>query len=439
MPLPAFCETVELAVEANALAESLGLSITTELSSDPLDTAIHHVHTHDEPALALALAVPSAEKLLAALDAHPNARRVIVAGLSDGDGLARGLAADLGFVCVLDVAPALAALALLAAGASEAYRASARKLSPPDRLRLDGLLRSRVDRSAGRLVSLGAQGVAYQPEDGALIRLGAARSAGEALAALACAAHANDAPRAFATPALEAAHDVLFGPPRVLSDPASKAALAPFGLPLPQEELCASPSRAAVEAARIGFPVRISLASPDLRVWDYPDLSVDGVDNAARVRDIYRQLSTSAEARAPGARVLGVTVTATTLASALLRVSACPLPVDRVLLRVGFCDPHGTVAKDTIATVLPQTEPGLLRALARLRGRALLWPDDEPRPEDARPLLALLAQLGDFVHAFRREVARVELHPLALLVGGGAEVREAAVEVTDAFVRELGS
>ena len=56
--------------------------------------------------------------------------------------------------------------------------------------------------------------------------------------------------------------DVLFGPKRALSDPASKAALLPYGIPIPTEELCSSASRAAAEATRIGFPVRISLASP---------------------------------------------------------------------------------------------------------------------------------------------------------------------------------
>jgi hypothetical protein len=42
------------------------------------------------------------------------------------------------------------------------------------------------------------------------------------------------------------------------------------------------------------------------------------------------------------------------------------------------------------------------------------------------------------VEAFGGEIERVDLHPLALLVGEGAEIREAAIQVTDAFVKELG-
>jgi hypothetical protein len=151
---------------------------------------------------------------------------------------------------------------------------------------------------------------------------------------------------------------VLFGPPRALSDPATKAALAPYGLPLPLEELCASPSRAAAEAARIGFPVRIALASPDLRVWDHPDLAVDGIDNSARVRDVFRQIMAMASERRPEARLLGVTVTATTTATALLGIRASPLDAGWVLLDLGFSDAHGLAAAGPLAPGLPfATEP----------------------------------------------------------------------------------
>lgn len=439
MPHPVFCETVELAVEATALASAIGLSVSVELSADPLGAAIHHPAARSGVICALALSLPSAEQAVAALHVCSEPGRVVVAGLSDPDGLQRGLIADLGFTCVRDIGPAMAALALLAEGASRAFRANARKLSAPDRLRLSSVLAG-TEKSSGRLRSLGAEGLAYQAEGREPLRLGSAHCAADALSGLAAADRLPGAELPLAAPFdLDACRDVLFGPPRVLSDPASKAALLPFGLPMPQEELCASPSRAAVEATRIGFPVRISLASPDLRVWDYPDLSVDGVDNAARVRDVYRQLAMTAETRAPAARVLGVTVTATTLAKALLRVTARPLPEGHVLLRVAFCDPHGAIAKDAVATVLPQSERGLIRALERLAARALLWEDAATRDANARLLIDLLVRLASFVHSFRREVARVELHPVALLVGGGAEVREAAIQVTDAFLRDLGA
>jgi hypothetical protein len=435
---PVFCETAELAAEALAAAAALGLPIETQLSAQPLDAAARAARP-GEPALALCLTAPEPALLLSALDAC-SAPELVVLGVIGGERLhARGFAADLGFVWVPEIAPALSALALLRSGNPRPWRASARKLAALDKLRLEGAL-STSERTAGKLISLGAGGLGHQGHDeGAALAIGHGRDVRVALDALAQRRESPEFPARLPLPEdLGAARDVLFGPPRLLSDPASKAALAPFGLPLPQEELCTSPSRAAAEAARLGFPVRISLASPDLRVWDHPDLAVDGVDNAARVRDVYRQLTNAAQERAPEARVLGVTVTATTLARALMRVTARPLSGGRAILRVGFADPHGAVVRDLTSALLPTDRDAVARAMRRLAGHALLLGEGAAERERNLELLRdLFGRIGAFVEAFSREVARVELYPIALLVGDGAEIREAAIQVTDTFVREL--
>ena len=438
MPTPVYCETAELAVEAASIADSIGLKVHVELASDPLGSAAQAA-ARGGFAAALCMQIPDPARAIDALHVCSEHGRIVLAAIAGRDPQGFGLAADLGFVCVHDVAPALAAIALLGAGGERAFRANARKLSIVDHARLDTAL-APPERGAGKLVSDGAGGITYQRSDPAAhVRLGHAIAAAEALRALRDAEpRAEAAVRSAPLSDVTATRDVLFGPPRLLSDPASKAALLPFGLPLPQEELCSSPSRASAEAARIGFPVRISLASPDLRVWDYPELSVDGVDNAARVRDVYRQLASAAQEIAPSARVLGVTVTATTLARALTRVIARPAPHGRVVLRVGFSDPHGATAKDAIATVLPASRAAVERALARLAGEPLLLGEESVERENNLTLLTqIFSRVASFVDTHRDEVERVELHPVALLVGGGAEVREAAIQVTDAFVRAL--
>ncbi len=272
-----------------------------------------------------------------------------------------------------------------------------------------------------------------------VVRIGEPRDANEALTAL----RAAEGPVAKAGSILEgvdtrAALDVIFGPPRSLSDPASKAALAPYGVPLPIEELCTSPSRAAAEASRIGFPVRIALASPDLRVWDHPDLAADGVDSAARARDVFRQMMTLASQRAPGARLLGVTVTATAAARALLRFRATPTVEGLVLAEIGFADPHGVASGDSTRTVLPAPIARVERVLARLAGSELVLAGAaQDRRATVEAVADVMLRVAAFVDDRRREVERVEIDPLAVLIGGGAEVREACVTVGDAFLRSL--
>ena len=186
--------------------------------------------------------------------------------------------------------------------------------------------------------------------------------------------------------------------------------------------------------------IRISLASPDLRIWDHPDLAVDGVDNAARVRDVYRQIMALASERQPDARLLGVHVTATTAARALLRVIAEPLPDGYVLAEIGFADPHGHASGDRTVTVLPAGPDAVERVLGRLAASELLLAGGPAQRRMAVTGVSdVLLRLAAFVNDHRDEVEQVELHPLAVLLGGGVEAREACVTVGDAFLRTLRS
>lgn len=343
---------------------------------------------------------------------------------------------ELGLAAVDDVGPFVALLALLVAGGPEAGSASARSLPPLDRLRLPA---GGSERSGGRLRRGDGGLLRYEGSDGRSTALGRPSDVAAALRSL----RETHLGARSSMPRVEgvdrqAVVDVILGPRRALSDPASKAALDPYDLPLPLEELCQSPSRAASEGARIGFPVRIALASPELRPSEHPDLVADGVDSASRARDVYRQLVTLAENRAPHARVLGVTVSATTTARALLRVDVRNLDEELVEARIAFADPHGRESRDATVVVVPASAEAIERALVRLSGAGLLL---EGTPGERRAVVTaigdVLLRLAAFVHDFRREVEGVSLDPLAVLVGGGVEVREACVRVSDAFAQSL--
>jgi hypothetical protein len=362
----------------------------------------------------------------------------------------RAIAGDLGIPATAEVAPLASALVWLGARAVRPWTATPRALPEVDRTRLMSVLGATAgEKSGGRLVRLDDGRLGWSgTTTGTPLVVGDPRDAASALtalrAALAVPAAGNGPWSELPAVDPDAVTDVIFGPPRALSDPASKAALKPYGVPVPMEELCASPSRAAAEAARIGFPVRIALASPDLRVWDQPDLAIDGVDNAARVRDVFRQITGLGHARASAARLLGVTVTATTIARALLRVHLEPLPRagtdPLVIARIGFADPHGLAAGDATATVLPAPLERIEAALSRLRGAGLLLDDTTARRRETVAAIGdVLLRLAAFVRDRAAEIVSVEIHPLAVLVGGGIEVREACVTVGDAFVRSLES
>lgn len=446
------CESADLAVQCSALAQAIGLNATPTVENDPVAATTRALST--EGAVALVLLTPPELSVLVELADAARARDLpLVLALPASHprrSLVLDVAADLGMTALDEIRPLMAALALLGCAAHDAHSASARALSPLDRQRLKPAL-STSAKSSGLLVQADGLQIGWCASANAPVTsLGEARDVANALAAL------RDTQRAGPTMISSVdgvdprvVLDVIFGPRRALSDPASKAALKPYDIPLPIEELCASPSRAAAEATRMGFPVRISLASPDLRVWDHPDLSVDMVDNAARVRDTFRQLMAAAEERIASAtpqiagaenRLLGVMVTATSDAVALLGVRATPLPRSRVAMEIGFADPHGRAANDITVAVLPADPRSIEHSLRRLLGSSLIF-DTTAAQRKARleAISDVLLRLAAFVHDRRDEIESVEVRPLALLLDGSAEVREACISVSDCFERSLAS
>jgi hypothetical protein len=428
----------EIALDAGRAAQTIGLAIDPRVVTDPLagfEAGVGTVRvvgiaveTSVDPGVLVALARKAAalrvRVALACLAPRADARDTI------------DVASDLGIPAVADLRPLAGVLALLAGKAETPWNASLRGLRVAERARFEGM--RRADRASGRLVRADDGMIAWESGERAIV-VGEPADAEAALAALAASATGGAPGRASIDGVdHQRVTEVLFGPPRALSDPASKAALAPFGLPMPLEELCSSPSRAASEAARIGFPVKISLASPDLRLWDHPDLSVDGIDSAARVRDVFRQIMGVATERRPDARLLGVHVTATTSAVALLGVRAEPLDEGAALARISFADPHGSAARDATSTILPLPPDRLEAVLARLAGSPLVLSAPAAQRKAALESISdVLLRLAALLAHHADALASVELRPLALLLGGNVEVREACVTVGDVFARRL--
>ncbi|MFI5307429.1 MAG: acetate--CoA ligase family protein [Polyangiales bacterium] len=444
MAVRIICESPELALECLQAADAVGLAVEPIVAEAWLSAAI------EQAAAAIALASsPSLPQLVVLGDAAQSAGRPIaLASLAPGsDGRrVRDAALDLGITAVAEIGPLLSVLCLHAAGAQQPWTASLRALGKPARARLE-TVQAAGSRKGGHFLPAEGGAIAWSDdaeEPGRVV--GKARDLAEAVAALRDTDRGSPKVESVVEVDAPAVSEVLFGPRRALSDPASKAALVPYGIPFPTEELCSSASRAAAEANRIGFPVRISLTSPDLRIWDHPDLAVDMVDNAARVRDTFRQLigmgrarleSRGASARAAD-RLLGAMVTETSEAAALLGVRAWGLPHGRVALEIGFADPHGAAADDRTWTVLPAPIDALERALRRLQGANLLFGGTSAsRKLRLDAIRDVLLRVAAFVRDRRDEIESVELRPLALLLDGTAEVREACVNVSDAFERSL--
>ncbi|MBW2225649.1 MAG: acetate--CoA ligase family protein [Deltaproteobacteria bacterium] len=425
-----FCDCPELAVDVARDAERIGLSriglsVKPEVHDCPWEGAIEALSGGSLAGLAVEepLTADAVVRLAEAMRAQKQKIPVAVIGPQP-----LGLLHDLGLPAVHETGPLAAVAALLELAIERPWAATTKELPAVDRVRLGDSVSHRTD---GRFVRIDGGLIAHECEGKKSRPIGPPRDVAAALRALRASQDASR-PKVPVVQGVEAdaVLEVILGPKRALSDPASKAALQPYDVPLPIEELCATPSRAASEAARIGFPVRVALASPDLRLWDHPDLAAE-VFSAGQARDAYRQIMAVAKNRSEDARLLGVTVSASTMARTLLRVR---------MDEIGFADPHGRASGDTTQTVLPATAKALERVLLRLRGSSLLLQGTTPERSQAVSAIGdVLMRLAAFVHQWRGEIEAVEVNPLAILVGGELEVREACVTVGDAFSRSLNA
>ena len=427
-----FCDCPELAVDVARDAERIGLSVEPIVAEKPSKTAIQAIAGGELTALALERTIGADQGAELAEAMRTRGGKVPLAIIGPQP---LGLLHDLGLAAVHETGPMVAIAALLELPTEHPWAATTKELPAVDRVRLGDSVSHRAD---GRFVRIDDGLIAHQDEAGTSTVIGTPRDVAAALRAMR-ASHEASRPKVPVVQGVEAdaVLDTILGPRRALSDPASKAALGPYDVPLPVEELCATPSRAASEASRIGFPVRVALASPDLRLWDHPDLVAE-VFSAAQARDAYRQIMALARSRSADARLLGVTVSASTMARTLLRVRMEPLPSGPVLAEIGFADAHGRAAGDTTQTVLPATGRALERVLLRLRGSSLLLEGSaQERKQAVSAIGDVLMRMAAFVHQWRDQIEAVEVNPLAILVGGQLEVRQACVTVGDAFSRSL--
>ncbi len=420
------CESEALRSEIVRKISALGLRCTF-VAQDRLKEEDHQEEALQAAAFTNRPSVENLEKLRAlGQKAAPVAVLIVDRERNDALSLMRSL----GLVAVNDVGAFTSVLALSSAGCLMPWSLSRASLNEVQRLQLAPLPYVRR-RSSQKLVDLGQGllGLSGGTREEAA-SLGEAEDFVQAAEALRW-FHPEWRRDAWSPPPVnkDSVIGIIYGPKRQLSDPATKSVLELFGIPTPSAELCLSPSRAASEASRFGFPVRVTLASPDLRIWDHPEFRVDNVDNAARVREVFRQMVELARDSVPESRILGVSVGPNTPARALLRVHMT-WRSGFVWTDVAFDDPHGHASLDRVTLALPNHYERASHILSQLRG----WPLIE---RESALLIETLQRAASLVAGYSREVESLQMRPIAINMDSTLEVREASLAISDAFTRDL--
>ncbi len=221
--------------------------------------------------------------------------------------------------------------------------------------------------------------------------------------------------------------EVLAGAGTDLSEHESKVVLRAAGLSVTRQAVATSASGAVGFAERIGFPVALKVASPDLRRKQEIGAVALDLPTASAVRRAYAAVLRAVEARAPTARIDGVLVAEMVPPGLDLRVTVRPLCGGRAGLRVDLVS--GPVRAAPVFDLVPDAWSEAVRlahrVLVALEGR--MRRADDPDPERLAPVFLRLGELWSRVG---ERLIEVDLDPLRWVPDRPAPV------VLDARIRQ---
>jgi acyl-CoA synthetase (NDP forming) len=204
----------------------------------------------------------------------------------------------------------------------------------------------------------------------------------------------------------------------VLTEIASKALLARYGVPLPPEALAASEDDAVAAATKIGGAVALKVQSPDILHKTEAGAVVLGLTGEAAVREGYRLVLGRARAAHPGARIDGVLVQAMARRGVDIILGVTRDPDFGPMLMVGLGGIHVEVLRDVAFAPVPLGVEEALALLDQLKGAALL---DGVRGEpaaDRAALAQLMVALSRFAADHAEAMEEIDLNPVVVHPAG---------------------
>jgi acyl-CoA synthetase (NDP forming) len=204
----------------------------------------------------------------------------------------------------------------------------------------------------------------------------------------------------------------------VLTEVASKALLARYGVPLPPEALATSEDGAVAAATKIGGAVALKVQSPDILHKTEAGAVMLGLNGEAAVHDGYRTVLARARAAHPNAKIDGVLVQAMARRGREIILGISRDPDFGPMLMVGLGGIHVEVLKDVAFAPVPLGTEEALDLIGQLKGAALL---DAVRGEpaaDRDALAQLMVALSRFAADHADAIAEIDLNPVIVHPAG---------------------
>jgi len=207
-----------------------------------------------------------------------------------------------------------------------------------------------------------------------------------------------------------------------IGDSEARAIMEAYGMQIPRSQVAENPEEAIQIARKIGYPVVLKIASPDiLHKTDIGGVKV-GLDNAEDVRDAFELMVYRAQRYIPEARIWGCLVQEMVPAGGLeVLVGMNRDPQFGPLVTFGLGGIYVETLKDVTFRIAPFTKQEADDMLGEIRAHALLDGVRGQPAVDKESIVETLLRVGQLVLDFP-EIAEVDINPLIVYPHGQGAV-----------------
>lgn len=217
-----------------------------------------------------------------------------------------------------------------------------------------------------------------------------------------------------------------------LGEVEARAVLMSYGIRVPKSELARTPAEAARAAKRIGFPVVMKIASPDvLHKSDVGGVLV-GLKDPDQVSSSYLSMVSRVRSRVPGADILGASIQQMVPRGREVIIGLSRDPQFGPLLMFGLGGIYVEVLKDVSFRVAPIDEAAARAMMAEIKSYQLLLGARGEPPADLNAAVDVILRVSQLVTDFP-EIVEMDINPLVLMPAGqGAIALDARLTLAQA-------
>lgn len=199
-----------------------------------------------------------------------------------------------------------------------------------------------------------------------------------------------------------------------IGDAEARRILTAYGLPIPKSELAASPEQAIEIARKIGYPVVLKIASPDiLHKTDIGGVKV-GLKDSDDVRDAFELMVYRAQRYVPEAHIWGCLVQEMVPGGGQeVLVGMNRDPQFGPLITFGLGGIYVETLKDVTFRVAPFSPQEAEEMLTEIRSHAILDGVRGQPPLDKQAIVDTLLRIGQLVQDFP-EIVELDINPLVV-------------------------